>query len=137
MSRAYRNLAIAVMLAALLVAVLARHPQRVTTQPSRTAIAQSVQIALQIRHGAVTPDPTHVPKGRLVELTIVNHEPGPVRLTLAGYEDRVDTQAIASGATWSGSFLADRPGQEFAWLIGGRPAGLFAVTGSHLEEGHQ
>jgi hypothetical protein len=59
------------------------------------------------------------------------------RLTLAGYEDRLDIPALAPGAGWTGQFLADRPGEDFAWLLDGQPAGRLTVTGSHLVEGHR
>jgi hypothetical protein len=60
-----------------------------------------------------------------------------VGLALAGYEDRLAIPALSPGATWSGEFIADRPGEDFAWLLDGVPAGRLAVTGSHLVEGHR
>ena len=137
MTRAYRNVLIAVMISALLVAVLARRPHRSVTPSGSAAVAPSVRLALEVHDGAMTPDPAGVPKDHEVELSITNREASVVRVTLGGYEDRVDTGAIAPGVTWSGRFLADRPGQDFAWLIGGRPVGRLAVAGSHLEEGHR
>ena len=44
---------------------------------------------------------------------------------------------LAPGAGWTGEFLADRPGEDFAWLLDGEPAGRLTVTGSHLVEGHR
>jgi len=136
-TRAYRNLSIAVLLAALLVAVLARRPHHFAAPPDRSAVAPSVRLTVQVRDGVASSDPASVPKDRQVELDVANREARPVRLTLAGYEDRVDTGSIAPGQTWHGRFLADRPGQDFAWLVDGRPVGRLAVTGSHLEEGHR
>jgi hypothetical protein len=68
---------------------------------------------------------------------VTNGAAVPQRLRLSGYEDRVDSGDLAPGATWRGAFLADRPGEDFAWLVGGGPSGQLAVRGSHLVEGHR
>jgi hypothetical protein len=73
--------------------------------------------------------------GDAIVLTVANRTGHPVRLALAGYEDRV-ARTLATGATWRLAFLADRPG-ELAWLIDGVPHGPFTVSGSHLVEGHR
>jgi len=33
--------------------------------------------------------------------------------------------------------LVDRPGDDFPWLVDGRPSGRFVVAGSHLEDGRR
>jgi hypothetical protein len=60
-----------------------------------------------------------------------------VTLRLAGYQDRVSLDSLAAGETRVVEFLADRPGEDFTWLIDGRPSGWFLVTGSHLVGGHR
>jgi hypothetical protein len=58
-------------------------------------------------------------------------------VALAGYEELLPPRRIAPGETWSAEFVSSRPGDDFAWLVDGRPAGRLRVTGSHLEEGHR
>jgi hypothetical protein len=61
----------------------------------------------------------------------------PVRLALAGYEDRLDIPPLDPGTVWHGEFHAERPGEDFPWLLDGRPAGRLTVAGAHLVEGHR
>jgi hypothetical protein len=68
---------------------------------------------------------------------VVNHDPGVTRLTLSGYEDQVPIPPLLPDGRWTGAFLADRPGEDFAWVLDGIPTGRFAVTGSHLMDGHR
>ena len=83
--------------------------------------------------------PAHgpVPAGRQVRLVVRNAGGDTADLRLAGYEDRVRVPAIAPGETRQVSFLADRPGDDFTWLVDARPCGRLSVTGSHLVEGHR
>jgi hypothetical protein len=101
------------------------------------APAPEVELALALTPAGVTPEQTGVPKGRRVHLTVVNRRPRPATLALDGYRDRLTIGAIAPGAEWHGQFLADRPGEDFAWIVDGEPAGRLAVQGSHLVEGHR
>ncbi|MEP7029293.1 MAG: hypothetical protein ABI960_11920, partial [Candidatus Eisenbacteria bacterium] len=82
-------------------------------------------------------DAPSVPANHRVLLTLVNRGSHPVVVQLAGYEDRITPGPLAPDSAWSGSFLADRPGEAFAWLVDGEPRGRLAVTGSHLVEGHR
>jgi hypothetical protein len=54
-----------------------------------------------------------------------------------GYEDRLGAVRVAPDSLWRGEFVADRPGQDFAWVLDGAPAGRLEVAGSHLVEGHR
>jgi hypothetical protein len=114
---------------------LPRRAPRATAAP--VAAAPAHDLALELRDGAIVPDPVAVPKGARVRLTVRNAGRAPVRLALAGYEDRVAVDALAADSTWSVAFTADRPGEDFPWMADGRPAGRFQVTGSHLVEGHR
>jgi hypothetical protein len=60
-----------------------------------------------------------------------------VRVVLSGYEDRVTLAALAPGARWTATLVADLPGDDFTWLVDGAPTGRFVVTGSHLVDGHR
>ena len=71
------------------------------------------------------------------EVTLANEGGRFLTVTLAGYEDRVPPAPLGPGATRTVTFLADRPGEAFAFLVDGEPSGRLAVTGSHLPEGHR
>jgi hypothetical protein len=126
--------------AALLVGValvpLARRPA-----PARSvtpaAAAPIVNVTVAITAHGLSPDAFAVPKGHRVVLTLENHDTRDHTIALAGYEDRLASGRLAEGASFHGEFVADRPGEDFAWLVDGRPAGRMSVQGSHLIEGHR
>jgi hypothetical protein len=137
--RAYRNLLLAALAAALVVSVLARLPHRPRSAPAAAPAVPVTELALAYADGRLTPASASVPKGHRVALTISNCGTTPVTLGLAGYADRLRAGPVAPGATWRGGFLADLPGEDFAWLAEGSPdpVGRLSVTGSHLVEGHR
>jgi hypothetical protein len=135
--RRYLILLAGTILASLAIVALGRAPRRAPPPIPRSVEAPAIPLTIFIRAGGVDPAMSRVPKGRDVLLAVVNQTAAPARLTLAGYEDRVDVGPIAPGARARSRFRADRPGEDFAWLVDGSPAGMLAVTGSHLEEGHE
>ncbi len=138
MKRSYPALVAVTLLAALGLGLLARAPRRPSPEgASASALAPEVAVALVVNGGAVSPTSALVPKGHRVRLSVVNQGPAPARVELAGYQDRLAIGTLAPGEAWSGEFVADRPGEDFAWLVDGQPAGRFTVVGSHLEEGHR
>jgi hypothetical protein len=122
---------------AVAVSALLRVPPAPGGSGVAAAPADTVRVALDVREDAVHATRVAVDANQAVRLEATNHGLAPVRLGLSGYEDRVDSGPLAPGATWRGAFLADRPGEDFAWLVDGQPAGRFQVRGSHLEEGHR
>ena len=137
MKRRYWLLFAGTVLVGLFLASLGRPPRR---EPARVAArpeAPAVALSLEIRDGAVTPAAIAVAKDRRVRLEVRNRGRAPARFGLAGYEDRLGAAVIAPGAAWSAEFIADRPGDDFAWLVDGQPTGRLSVTGSHLVEGHR
>jgi len=132
----YLGLAVVVIVLAMGLTVLGRphHEERPAAPP---APAPVVVLALAIDGGRLAPAMTSVPKGARVRLRVDVRGTRGARLSLAGYQDRLAIPPLAPGETWTGEFFADRPGEDFAWLIDGVPAGRLAVTGSHLIEGHR
>ena len=124
------------MLLAVGVRLPGRAPRAVPPPAKAQAAVPVVRLAIEVRAGAAPPPRAAGPKDHRVELEVRNGEARTVRLALAGYDDRVSL-SLAPGERWAGSFLADRPGDDFAWLLDGRAAGRLDVTGSHLEEGHR
>jgi hypothetical protein len=105
--------------------------------PARAADRPAHELALRVKDGVLEPAASAVPRDSRVLLRIENAGGMPVTIALAGYEDRLSPPTLAPGAVWRGEFAADRPGEDFAWLVDGQPAGRLAVTGSHLIEGHR
>ncbi|OGF14375.1 MAG: hypothetical protein A2W00_12800 [Candidatus Eisenbacteria bacterium RBG_16_71_46] len=136
MRRSYLALFAVIVLIAVGVTLAGRAPRDVPPPAKAQAAVPVVRLAIEVRAGAVLPPRAAVPKDHRVELEVRNGEARTVRLALAGYDDRVSL-SLAPGERWAGSFLADRPGDDFAWLLDGRAAGRLDVTGSHLEEGHR
>ena len=130
-------LAIAVV-AALGLGVLARAPRpRATTAAASAAAVPTDPLTITFRDGVAQPEAASVAVGRRVALTLVNLGTRSITVRLAGYEDRVPAESLAPGASRSGEFVADRPGEAFAFLVDDEPCGRLAVTGSHLPEGHR
>ena len=136
MTRRYGLLAALLVIAALLLGLATRLPRHAPADQATLAEAPVAALMLTWRDGRLEPERTSVPKGHRVTLTVVNHDRAPLALTLGGYQERVQVD-LAPGGTWRGTFVADLPGDDFAWLRDGRPVGVLRVTGSHLEEGHR
>ena len=107
------------------------------TKATAAAPAPRAAISLRVRNGSIDPSATRVPLGARVSLEVANDGRDEARLALAGYGARLPEIDVAPGGTWRGEFTADLPGEDFAWLIDGRPAGRLLVAGSHLIEGHR
>jgi len=97
----------------------------------------SVDLELVLTKGGLSPANSSVPKDHRVRLTVVNYRRERVGLSLHGYQDRLMIGWIDPDSTWRGEFLADRPGDGFAWMLEGEPVGQLNVSGSHLVEGHR
>jgi hypothetical protein len=137
--RGYRALLGLALAGALLVSLLVRLPRHARAVAPVVAPAPVTALALEFAAGRLVPESASVPKGHEIAFAITNRGREPVTLALAGYGDRVHAGPIAPGATWRGRFLADLPGEDFAWLPAGStaPVGRLAVAGSHLVEGHR
>jgi hypothetical protein len=85
----------------------------------------------------IVPGVASVPKDHVVRLSVTNRHRRQITLTLMGYQDRFGVAYVQPDSTWRGEFLADRPGDGFAWMLEGAPVGTLNVTGSHLVEGHR
>ncbi len=136
--RPYLWLLGAVLALALAVSALGRVPgRRAMIREKLATPTTAVAVALTIEDGALNPATIHALKGQRLALTVVNAGSSRAELALPGYEDRLPAVALQPGASWRGELLADRPGEDFAFLVNGEPAGRLIVAGSHLVEGHQ
>ncbi|HKQ19184.1 MAG TPA: cupredoxin domain-containing protein, partial [Candidatus Eisenbacteria bacterium] len=112
----------------------ARAPKQGARTAPRPTVTSAAALRIEIVSGAVRPERTEVPKGSTVVATVVNRDERPHSFSLAGYEDRSASISVAAGGNTVIRFLADRPGEDFAWIVDGHPAGRLSVLGSHLEE---
>ena len=125
------------LVAALVLGAVARLPRGSAERAPVAPAVPSLKLKVAFAAGAARPEAASVPVGHRVEATLVNEDSRVLTIGLAGYEDRVPAAAIAPGSSRTVGFVADRPGEAFAWLVDGEPCGRLAVTGSHLEEGHR
>ena len=134
----YGLLALVVLAGAALILAAAR-PRSATVAPRVVPADARAERALSlvIADGVIAPERTEVPKGAQVLARVENRDSFPHRFSLLGYESAVSPAALSPGSAATVRFIADRPGSDFAWLLDGKPAGVFVVQGSHLVEGHR
>ncbi len=132
----WRVLAGAVVALALGLVALGRLP-RPAVEAVTVAVAPLDSVTYRVLDTGVVPQVAAVTKDHRVRLTIVNASSRALEPRIPGYDDRLVIPALAAGQTWSGEFVADRPGADFALWIGDEPAARLTVAGSHLVEGHR
>jgi hypothetical protein len=133
----YALLFVIALLLGMVIAPLARRHARPDRRVAIASAVPTATVSLAITEHGLVPDALAVPKGHRVVLTIVNQSAREHTVSLAGYEDRLAIGSLAPGASVKRELLADRPGDDFAWLLDGQPAGRMSVQGSHLVEGHR
>jgi len=124
-------------LGALSVSLLLRMPQRAVAHAAAPQTVDTLAVTVDVFADHVDTRPAVFAVGRTVALTVASHRATPVRFALSGYQDRVAAAALAPGRSVHFTFIASRPGDQFAWLIDGAPLGRLDIRGSHLVEGHQ
>jgi hypothetical protein len=117
--------------------VLASKAPRPVSQAAIETPAPVDTLTWRVSESGVEPALATVPKGHRVHLILVNASSRRVVPRLSGYDDRLECPPLAAGETWSGSFVADRPGADFALWIDGEPVARMTVAGSHMVEGHR
>jgi hypothetical protein len=135
--RSYLWIALAVLVGALVVGVLPRARRSAESSGTIAPAAPAVELALVWSGTRLEPETSQVALGRRMRVTLENRDSKPVSIALAGYEDRVRVDDLAPASNQTIEFIADRPGEAFAWTANGGPAGRLVVVGSHLVEGHQ
>lgn len=136
MKRAYWILLAAIVAVAVVMSLMGRRADHAETVVAETPERPITNLSLTIEDGRMEPERVVAPKGNDVHLRLVNRGAHAVHVALAGYSERVSV-TLEAGTDWEGAFIADRPGDDFVWLVDGEPAGRFDVKGSHLVEGHR
>jgi len=137
MMRRYATLLAAVLVVGALLARTGAHHGATSAAAPVTHAAPTVHLPVRIEAVGVTPSRASVAVGTRIELSVENATPRAVHVSLSGYEDRATVPTLAPGARWTTTLTADRPGEDFSWLIDGTPTGRFVVMGSHLVDGHR
>lgn len=138
MKRTYGWLLAGVVALALTLSLVGRAPHRRRELEEAPPVqAPVVEITLEIRSGTISPSALTVHKGDRIALVVTNSDQSRAEFALLGYEDRLSGIAIEPGCSWNGELIADRPGDDFAWVVNREVAGRLTVSGSHLVEGHR
>ena len=138
MMKRYLVLLAVVVAAGALALALGRNLRRSSVSaPAEAPPPEATLVIMITPEHHILPATASVPKDHLVRLSVTNHGVRRASLTLMGYQDRFGVANLAPDSTWRGEFIADRPGDDFAWMLDGAPVGRLAVTGSHLVDGHR
>lgn len=131
-------MAAAVLAAAALAAVALKEapPESGTLADEPARVQHSA--AVELIEAGMVPYRLQVPKDSEVHL-VVRCAPNAIDgvLTLTGYEDQVGRVDVGPGVSRELVFVADRPGDDFAFVLGDRVLGRLHVTGSHMEADHR
>lgn len=93
---------------------------------------------IELTAAGMVPPKLRVPKDHELRLVVRAAPDAPEGvLTVSGYTELVDGVGIGPGLSRELAFVCTRPGDDFAFVLGGRTVGRLEVTGSHLEEGHE
>lgn len=108
------------------------------TTPPPPAPPPVHRAAIELTAAGMIPPKLRVPKDHELHL-VVRAAPGAPEgmLSISGYTDRVASVGIGPGLAREIVFVCERPGDDFAFVLGGRTVGRLEVTGSHLQEGHE
>lgn len=128
-------LAALVLAGAIALSVAGRVPRRAPAPVPEPPPPPLEFATLEVRGAGLLPARTAATLGRRLAVTIVNRGGGPARLALSGYEHAFAPRVLAPGESRTDTLLLDLPGEDFAWMLDGRPAAQLRVAGSHLGEG--
>lgn len=130
--------AVAVFAAAVALALLADRTGRRQEAAAPPPPPPVHRAEIELTAAGMVPPKLRVPKDHELRLLVRAAPDAPEGvLTVSGYTELVDGVGIGPGLSRELAFLCNRPGDDFAFVLGGRTVGRLEVTGSHLEEGHQ
>ena len=137
MTRRWLALALLVVAGAVAFSVAGRLPRHASA-PAPPAPPPPVDAdTLVVGDGEARPARTAGVLGHRLAITIVNRGGAATRLSLSGYEHAFAPRVLAPGESRTDTLLLDLPGEDFAWMLDGRPAAQLLVAGPHLAEGHR
>ena len=137
MKRAWGILGALVIAGALALALAARLPRPAAAPAAATPPPPLDLAALELVAGHVIPARTAGVLGHRLAITVTNRGGAPARLALSGYEHAFAPRVLGPGESRTDTLLLDLPGEDFAWMLDGLPAGQLLVAGSHLAESHR
>lgn len=137
MSRSWAVLVAVVLGAALALTLVARAPRRAPAPPPAPPPPPVDTVSLVAAGDSLAPGRMAATLGHRLAVTLANHGGAPVRVALSGYEHAFAPRTLAPGEARTDTLLLDLPGEDFAWMLDGRPAAQLRVAGAHLAEGHR
>ncbi len=106
--------------------------------PTAAAPVPEHRARVDLTAAGMVPAKVRVPKDMMVHLLVSAAPDAPEGiLGITGYEEAAGTLGIGPGLAREFVFLSSRPGDDFAFVLGGEVVGRLEVTGSHLEAGHE
>ena len=133
----YLGLLAIIVLVAIALTVIGRMPRR-APEPAPAAAPLVVEsLSVELRDGQFLPAEASAGLGHQLALTLTNRGRASAELRLSGYEHQLAGVVVRPGETVLRTILLDLPGEDFAWLVDGRPLARLRVVGSHLVEGHR
>lgn len=137
MRNRYLGLLTLIVLLAIVLTLTGRMPRRTSTTAPEAAPITIDTLAVELRDGRLLPAEASVGLGHRLALTLTNHGDASAEVRLSGYEHQLAAIVLGPGETAQRMILMDLPGEDFAWLVDGRPLARLCVAGSHLVEGHR
>lgn len=137
MTRRWLLLGLFVLAGAIAFSVAGRLPRRAPAPEADPPPPPLDLATLEIDGAGARPARTAAVLGHRLAITVVNRGRAAVRLALSGYEHAFAPRVLAPGESRTDTLLLDLPGEDFAWMLDGRPAAQLRVAGSHLSEGHR
>lgn len=137
MRNRYLGLLALIVLVAIALTVVGRMPRRASAPAPAAAPVVIDSLTVELRDGRLLPAEASAGLGHQLALTLTNHGSASVEVRLSGYEHQLAPIVLGPGESVQRSILLDLPGEDFAWLVDGRPLARLRVAGSHLVEGHR
>jgi hypothetical protein len=136
-NRSWIVLALLVLAGVLALTVLSHSPRRAEAPAPAPPPAPIDFASLEVAGDTLSSPRVDGVLGHRLAVTITNRGSRPATVALSGYEHAFAPRTLAPGGSRTDTLLLDLPGEDFAWMLDGRPAGQLRVAGSHLAEGHR
>ncbi|MCB1183926.1 hypothetical protein KDM41_10865 [bacterium] len=130
--------AVAILAATVALALVGDRLSRHEEEASPLAPRPVHRAEIELTAAGMVPPKLRVPKDHELHLLVRAAPDAPEGvLTVSGYTDVTTGVGIGPGLAREIVFVCERPGDDFAFILGGRTVGRLEITGSHLQEGHE
>ena len=134
---AYLRLAVLFVVLSIALTLFGRRPRHIQSLAPAPPPAPIDTLTLVFGDESVTPPAVQGTLHHRLALTLIATGTHATRVSLSGYEHTFAERLLSPGSTTRDTVVLELPGEDFAWMVGGKPAGRLRVAGSHLVEGHR